>query len=1083
MTTGFDLQTAQSRESERIEVCSLINLAAELISNFWPMQTFIHHNPIHGLEHLEFREAIERARRILGGQGYQANREYQRLYKAGRIAEEHITDAVMPFSQNHVVTIGGRNISDLEVLRTVLIHGTGTIPQDVREAAFDRTIQDPNAHAIFRLLQSSSSGETSMRSLQHAAHAARQELGVRYTLGAWCDAVLGTSIQATINQELIKWCGGFLDEGHAPWPMPNREMTFYGAWKLLAQQDKTGSLAGGQHWDRKIQGLPFGPEDAVIECLQVLKIPKSLWGEYFTLHLAQLPGWTGFLKWRSEQTGHEWQRAFPIDVVNYLAVRLFYERELVGLACQNKLGIEGTYAALQDAVERYPFGFGVLQAFQMGIQSDAVHSKLNASLFTCRPLSLLDLEQHGRDLDSAWATYHHSLERKGQLLVLCHIAKKMGISLADCAQSPRETLESLLSWVNLFPDSAHGPYWLQAFERSYLQEFIHGLRPNLAIIHQTDSQEEKPEVSRPLTQAIFCIDVRSEGFRRHFEEVGGNETFGFAGFFGIPICYQGFGRENETDQCPVLLKPKHRVKEVPRAYQAKAAEAFLERQSLAKTGHTLLHDLKENVITPYVMVEAIGWFFGVRLFGQTLAPTWYRRMTSWLKEQFAIPIGTTLTVDKLANEDAEEMVASQHRALIYRLLIERYGRLGMTVSHDQVERLRRQALSLLESDDPEEEPVYRLLEWDTDSHNKFLEELRQTHDINSRAVSRRKHQITRMGFTAIEQGYFVETALRIIGFTKTFARLVLVCAHGSASENNPYESALDCGACGGNQGISNARAFAAMANKAGVRQLLSKKGIHIPSDTHFVAGQHNTTTDEVELYDLEDVPSTHRKDLLRLQHDLEEAGRRNGEERLTRLPDEQESWWSDNSRNRVKRRSVDWSQVRPEWGLSKHSAFIIGRRLLTQGLPLEGRTFLHSYDYLQDPTGKYLEIIMTAPMIVGNWINMEHYFSTVDPEVYGAGSKVYHNVVGRIGVMYGSHSDLRIGLPVQTVLDGHKPYHEPMRLFAIIEAPLERITMIIARHDLLKKLIGNHWMNLVALDPVTMEFFQFEFPDHWRVIL
>ncbi|MCA9475930.1 MAG: DUF2309 family protein, partial [Nitrospira sp.] len=184
-----------------------------------------------------------------------------------------------------------------------------------------------------------------------------------------------------------------------------------------------------------------------------------------------------------------------------------------------------------------------------------------------------------------------------------------------------------------------------------------------------------------------------------------------------------------------------------------------------------------------------------------------------------------------------------------------------------------------------------------------------------------------------------------------------------------------------------------------------------------------------------------------------------------------------------KRRSVDWSQVRPEWGLSKHSAFIIGRRLLTQGLPLEGRTFLHSYDYLQDPTGKYLEIIMTAPMIVGNWINMEHYFSTVDPEVYGAGSKVYHNVVGRIGVMYGSHSDLRIGLPVQTVLDGHKPYHEPMRLFAIIEAPLERITMIIARHDLLKKLIGNHWMNLVALDPVTMEFFQFEFPDHWRVIL
>ena len=1083
MTTGLELQTAQSRESERIEVRSLINLAAELISNFWPMQTFIHHNPIHGLEHLEFRQAIERARQILGGQGYQANREYQQLYQAGRIAEEHITDAVMPFSHNHLITIEERNISDLEVLRTVLIHGTGTIPRDVREAAFDRAIQDQHAQAIFHRLQSSSSGDTSTCSLRHAANVAREELGVRSTLGAWCDANLGTAIQDTINKELIKWCGGFLDEGHAPWPMPNREETFYGGWKLLAQQDRLGPLWGIRHWGRKIQDLSPSPEEVVIESLQTLKVPKSLWSEYFTLHLAQLPGWTGFLKWRSEQADHEWQQAFPIDAVNYLAVRLFYERELVSLACEQGLAIEGTYTALQAAMEEYALGFGILQAFQKGIQSEEIRSRLDASLFACQPLSLLALEQCGRNLDLTWGTYHHDLEVKGQLLVLCHIAKSLGISLGDLAQCPPETLESLLSWVKSFPDGVHGPYWLQAFERSYLQEFIKGLRPNLAIVHHSDSQEEKTEVSRPLTQAIFCIDVRSEGFRRHFEEVGGNETFGFAGFFGIPICYQGFGSEHETDQCPVLLKPKHRVKEVPRAYQGKAAESFLERQSLAKTGHTLLHDLKENVITPYVMVEAIGWFFGFRLFGQTLAPTWYRRVTSWLKERFAIPIGTTLTVDKLANEEAEEMVGSEHRATIYRLLIERYGRLGMAVSHDQVERLRRQALYRLELDVTEEESLYQLLGWDAGSHENFLDDLRKNHDIHSRAVSRRKHRITQMGFTMIEQGYFVETALRIIGFTKTFARLVLVCAHGSDSENNPYASALDCGACGGNQGVSNARAFAAMANKAGVRQLLSKKGIHIPSDTHFVAGQHNTTTDEVELYDLEDVPSTHRKDLLRLQHDLEEAGRRNGQERLTRLPDEQERWWSDNSANGVKRRSMDWSQVRPEWGLSKHSAFIVGRRLLTQGLPLEGRTFLHSYDYLQDPTGKYLEIIMTAPMIVGNWINMEHYFSTVDPEVYGAGSKVYHNVVGRVGVMYGSQSDLRIGLPVQTVLDGQKPYHEPMRLFAIIEAPLERITMIIARHDLLKKLTGNHWINLVALDPVTMEFYQYEFPDHWRVIL
>jgi hypothetical protein len=730
-------------------------------------------------------------------------------------------------------------------------------------------------------------------------------------------------------------------------------------------------------------------------------------------------------------------------------------------------------------MEHFPFGFGLNQAFRNGRLDPERLPAFDDALFTTTPLPLQTLDDLGREADAKWVTLQQDETAKGHALMLRHLAGSLGLALKDLAECPPDIQDTLLIWVTKFPDSTYGPLWLQAFERSYLKSFVKGLSPNLAIVHESDVQQEKAGVSRPPAQAMFCIDVRSEGFRRHLEEVGGNETFGFAGFFGVPICYQGFGSEQETDQCPVLLKPKHRVREIPRAYQGKAAERLLERQNLAKTGHALLHDLKENVITPYVMVEAIGWFFGLRLFGQTIAPSWYRTLAAWLKEWFAIPIGTTLTVDKLSQEEAEEMVASEHRAAIYRLMIERYGRLGLAISHDQVDRLRKQALYQVEMDSTEDDALYRLLGWNAVSHEQFLADLRKDYGIHHRAVSRRMHRITQGGFTTNEQAYFVETALRIIGFTKGFARLVLICAHGSESENNPYESALDCGACGGNEGIANARTFVAMANKPQVRHLLAQKNFHIPPDTHFLPGQHNTTTDEVELYDLEDVPATHRKDLLRLQHDLEEAGRRNSQERLNRFPDEPGTPSLSRSPGLTKRRSVDWSQVRPEWGLSRHSTFIIGRRLLTRGLNLEGRTFLHSYDYLQDPTGKYLEIIMTAPLIVGNWINMEHYFSTVDPEVYGAGSKVYHNVVGRFGVMYGSQSDLRIGLPLQTVYDGSKPYHEPMRLFAIIEAPLERISAIMARQDLLQKLIGKQWINLVALDPVTMEFFLYHSSDDW----
>ena len=208
----------------------------------------------------------------------------------------------------------------------------------------------------------------------------------------------------------------------------------------------------------------------------------------------------------------------------------------------------------------------------------------------------------------------------------------------------------------------------------------------------------------------------------------------------------------------------------------------------------------------------------------------------------------------------------------------------------------------------------------------------------------------------------------------------------------------------------------------------------------------------------------------------------NSRERLTRMPDEPELTGNFNALNRAKIRSMDWSQVRPEWGLSGHTAFIAGRRKLTQGMDLEGRTFLHSYDSSKDPEGNALEVIMTAPMSVGQWINMEHYFSTVDVNVYGAGSKAYHNVVGNVGVMFGTQSDLSIGLPFQTVMDGEKPYHEPMRLFVIIEAPRKMIDAIISKHEMLQGLIGNQWLHIVSLDREDMEFYQRQPTSGWNHI-
>ncbi len=1075
-------ELVQSKDAQRMEIRSLVKLASEPISHFWPMQTFIHHNPLHGLEHLPFGDAIKQGTRFLGGKGYLPNQEYRNYYQQGRISQDAIHEALRDQTQNQSIAIGNRKISHLEALRTMLINGRGYTAPDVASAIVRESMSDNDVKELIDKLQALFASKARTFSLNDHANIEQKEIISEYTLSAWCDQTLGTTIQDHISYELIKWCGGFLDEGHAPWSMPLRHKTFYGGWKILAQEDQSGSLLGIPHWQSKIQNLPNRPEDAIVESLETMAIPHDLWIDYLTLHLAQMSGWAGFIKWRSEQSDYEWQNAYHIDLVKYLAVRLFYEKELVALACQENLGIEGSYASILSYVNQHVTGYGLFKEWKLTGLPEKIVGNLDLSLFVQHPLPIDALEQSAARIKETWQSIRREQDIHQKALILLHLAKALDFSVKELVSSPQESVDGLLEWVSQFPESQHGPIWLKAFELTYIKSLLPRFSPNLEKLEKIDESADQPAESRPLVQGIFCIDVRSEGFRRHFEEVGGNETFGFAGFFGVPLCYQEFGSEQETDQCPVLLKPKHIIKEIPRAYQGKAAEQFLERQQLAKTGHTLLHDLKENVITPYVMVEAIGWFFGFRLFGQTLSPLWFKQIKSWFTERFAIPIGTTLTVEKLTNQEAEEMVASEHRATIYRMLIEQFGRRGNTVSHDQVERLRKQALNQMTFDPDADEELHSKLQWTKSDHQQFIQDLRRKYDVHERAVTHRMHRITQTGFTTNEQVLFVETALRVLGFTKTFSRLILTCAHGSISDNNPYESALDCGACGGNHGVSNARAFAAMANKGEVRQILAQKGIHIPPDTHFLPGQHDTTTDEVELFDLEDVPATHRKDLLRLQHDLEEASRCNSFERLTRLPDENGCESLGEASKRTKQRSIDWSQVRPEWGLSRHTAFIVGRRLLTQGINLEGRTFLHSYDHSQDETGKYLEIIMTAPMIVGNWINMEHYFSTVDPAVYGAGSKVYHNVVSRVGVMYGSQSDLCVGLPVQTVLNEEKPYHEPMRLFVIIEAPRERISMIISRHDILKRLIGNQWINLVALDPATREFFFHDSRNDWQLI-
>lgn len=500
---------------------------------------------------------------------------------------------------------------------------------------------------------------------------------------------------------------------------------------------------------------------------------------------------------------------------------------------------------------------------------------------------------------------------------------------------------------------------LKSKEEKYLQTLL-----KLAIPEAIKLNRRKEPLSRPEAQIVFCIDVRSEPFRMRLEREGNYETFGFAGFFGLPVSVHSYNTNKVKDCCPVLIKPGYEVFEEPINEKNERMSHHQKGGNFLDLFRRFYQDLKYNFATPFALVETLGLWCGFWMAIRTVTPIRSLKLKQAIQEKLKPSLATLPRIDMpLAN-----------------------------------------------------------------------------------------------------QIIFGESALRMIGLTKNFSRLVVLCGHGSQTENNPYASGLDCGACGGNHGGPNGKILAAILNCDKVRSALLEKGIAIPGDTLFVGAEHNTTTDEVVVYDRGVVNSTHKEIAEKLKAAFSKAGIANSQYRCRtfglNLP-------SINAKKHVLHCSSDWAEVRPEWGLARNAAFIIGPRNLTKELELDGRCFLHSYEWEEDETDKCLETILTAPVVVAEWINMQYFFSTLNNITYGSGSKITHNVTGKFGIMQGNSSDLMQGLPLQSVnINDDQCYHEPMRLQVVVYAPRSKIDSMIEKHAVLQTLIFNHWIILVALDPI-----------------
>jgi len=910
------------------------------VPHYWPIGSFIHHNPLKGFEHLKFKDGLKEAREIFGGKVYMEPSYYLNLYEDGKIRSSLLEN-------NLKIVLADDGLAEHYALAKKCLLDVNPQWNSLRREA--STSEYEIDKELLEYLDN--------KFFYHDKNKWLQKLTKHMTLYEINDILFNRDDKEMIEKSIIEFISRFLDEEQTTISMANRELGMFETFKLYENFEYDGSS-----------------EAFVEETLKILEVQDI--EIYLLTHILKLHGWAGFIKYRSEDPDYYSQQVFPSSLIDYIAVRLYYER-----------------AYLQH---RKIHNFKILESYKEHNSAYVLIKILKRK--GDLPGKYIDALEDSKDYENILEKYIQDelqLDAK-QVHLASDILRNRTIPLVELAKIMEVLRED------------EGYIWLKSHEDTYINAFVDEVRLN-------DDEEELAE--KPLASATFCLDVRSEVIRKSIEHSGPYKTYGAGGFLGIPIAFVEFDKAHEQFLCPAVLKPGNIIFEVP----IESYDDYSSKKGMAKTTKKVLSDLKNNPYTPYVMVEAIGWIFGINLFGKTFAP---RQTNSFFSNFKAKKPNTTYTLDKLSQEEIELYVNKLHERIIADLL---ESTTGKEHSLEAVKEIR--------------DHLVLGKDLKVEVSQELLKKLKDDYKISFEDYEFQKKKLSMVGFTLEEKVKYLYNYL-----------------------------ALDCGACGGASSLPNNRALCMIANSKEVREAIKEKGIFIPEHVKFIPALHVTSTDKIDFYDTNILSQSEMKKFEVIMSDFNEASRRAREDRIKMLP-------YTHTQEDIMVKSMDWSEPRPEWGLAGNMGVFAGPRSSIKHMSFKNRLFMHSYDFsIDNDEAEILTRIFDGPLVVGEWINLEHYFSTVDNAIYGAGSKVYHNVVAKIGVYNGNYSDLKIGLPTQSVLLEGEAYHEPLRLLTYMEAPLEKVAKAV-EHSIAQEFILNEWIRPIIIDRAAKKVYSYEFGD------